>query len=147
MNNGFAPSSTVLSVLPGRKPILTDSQQTEGYLPSIQLQHITTNITLVTLTATNTSNHRCLWLIQWIQNVCNMFHLKILEFSNVTLIYEGNMYLQSVWNHSPKYIVTPGTISTPNYNSIHFIQIHQIHYKTKRPTGYRISHNTLYQTL
>jgi len=117
MNIGFAPSSSVFSVLPGRKPILTYTQQTEGYLPSTQLQHITTNITLVTLTTTNTSNHRCLWLIRWIQNVCNMFHFRILEFSNVTLIYVGNMCLQSVWNHSPNSNVTTTTTRTLNYTA------------------------------
>ena len=31
--------------------------------------------------------------------------------------------------------------------SIQFIQFHQIHYKSKRPIGYRISCNTLHQTL
>ena len=91
-----------------------NTQQTEGYLPSIQLQHtadrrlptiytthsrqnatynqynITTNITPVTLTATNTSNHRCLWLTQWVQKGCYMFHLGILDFLNVTL-YMGEI--------------------------------------------------------
>ena len=33
------------------------------------------------------------------------------------------------------------------FNSVQFIQFHQIHYKSKRPIGYRISRNTLYQTL
>ena len=33
------------------------------------------------------------------------------------------------------------------FNSIQFIQFHQIHYKSKRPNGYRISHSKLYQTL
>ena len=32
-------------------------------------------------------------------------------------------------------------------NSIQFIQLCQIHYKSKRPNGYRISRITLYQTL
>jgi len=31
--------------------------------------------------------------------------------------------------------------------NIQFIQFHQIHYKSKRPIGYRISRNTLYKTL
>ena len=29
-------------------------------------------------------------------------------------------------------------------SSVQFIQFHQIHYKSKRPTGYRISHSTIY---
>jgi len=33
------------------------------------------------------------------------------------------------------------------FNSFQFIQFHQIHYKFKRPTGNRIIHNALYQTL
>ena len=37
---------------------------------------------------------------------------------------------------------------TPNFRfQIQFIQFHHIHYKSKRPIGYRISHSTLYQTL
>ena len=109
-----------------KETTLTDTQETEGYLPSTQPQHITTNITLVTLTATNTSNHRCLWLIQWIQNVCNMFQLRILDFLNVNLKYEGNMCLQSVSNHSPNCRVTVRTTRTPNYNSVQFYSIYSI---------------------
>ena len=33
------------------------------------------------------------------------------------------------------------------FNSIQFIQFHQIHYKSKRPNGYRIRHSKLHQTL
>ena len=37
--------------------------------------------------------------------------------------------------------------NSQQFNSIHFIQFHQIHYESKRRIGYRISCNTLYQTL
>jgi len=33
------------------------------------------------------------------------------------------------------------------FSSVQFIQFHQLHYKSKRPSGHRISCSTLYQTL
>jgi len=34
--------------------------------------------------------------------------------------------------------------SSTHFSSVQFIQFHQIHYKSKRPIGYRISHSTIY---
>jgi len=39
---------------------------------------------------------------------------------------------------------SPHKLSTVQFSSFQFIQFHQIHYKSKRPTGYRISHSTIY---
>jgi hypothetical protein len=58
----------------------------------------------------------------------------------IHIVYFILHYIYVIYNiQLKKYLI--------QFNSIQFIQFHQIHYKSKRPIGYRISHSTLYHPL
>ena len=76
------------------------------------------------------------------------------EFTSTIFLFIPVTFLRSLLGGVPAaaQLVRPLylCILVPNiclYSCIKFIQFHQIHYKSKRPTGYRISRNALYQTL
>ena len=63
-----------------------------------------------------------------------------------SLCYFCVMLHQVIQGH-PKYpppIIGPNDQIFVQFSLVQFIQFHQIHYKSKRPTGYRTSHSAIY---